>query len=50
MVQNCDLGLENFFFLNKNNAPVNKVLDVVVFEGPDVLAVFGGISVFSVAE
>ena len=28
----------------------NKVLDDVVFEGPDVLAKFGGVSVFSVAE
>ena len=27
-----------------------KKLDVVVFEGPDVLAEFRGISVFSVAE
>ena len=28
----------------------NKVLDIVVFEGPDVLAEFGGVFVFSVAE
>ena len=27
-----------------------KVFDVVVFEVPDVLAEFGGVSVFSVAE
>ena len=27
-----------------------KKLDVVVFEGPDVLAEFRGVSVFSVAE
>ena len=26
------------------------MLDVVVFEGPDVLAEFGGVSVFGVAE
>ena len=32
------------------NAPGNKVFDVVVFEGPYVLAEFGGVSVFSVAE
>ena len=30
--------------------PGNEVLDVAVFEGPDVLAEFGGVSVFSVAE
>ena len=29
----------------KENAPGNKVLDVVVFEGPDVLAEFSGVSV-----
>ena len=27
----------------------NKVFDVVIFEGPDVLAEFGGVSVFSMA-
>ena len=27
----------------------NKVFDVVVFEGPDMLAEFGGVSVFGVA-
>ena len=32
------------------NAPGNKVFDVVVFEGPDMLAEFGGVSVFGVAE
>ena len=32
------------------NAPGNKVVDVVVFEGPDMLAEFGGVSVFDVAE
>ena len=30
--------------------PGNKVFDVVVFEGPDVLAEFGGLTGFSVAE
>ena len=30
--------------------PQNKVFDVVVFEGRDVLAEFGGVSLFSVAE
>ena len=30
--------------------PGNKMLDVVVSEDPDVLAEFGGVSVFSVAE
>ena len=30
--------------------PGNKVFDVVVLEGPDVLAEFGEVSVFSVAE
>ena len=30
--------------------PGNKVFDVVVFEGPDMLAEFGGVSVFGVAE
>ena len=30
--------------------PGNKVFDDVIFEGPDVLAEFGGVSVFSVAE
>ena len=28
----------------------DKVFDVVVFEGPDMLAEFGGVSVFGVAE
>ena len=28
----------------------NKVFEVVVFEGPDMLAEFGGVSVFGVAE
>ena len=28
----------------------NKVFDVVVFESPDMLAEFGGVSVFGVAE
>ena len=32
------------------NAPGNKVFDVVVFEGPDVLAEFGAVSVFGMAE
>ena len=32
------------------NAPGNKVLDFVVFEGPDVFAEFGGVSAFSMAE
>ena len=33
------------------DAPGNKVFDVVVFEGPDMLAEFGGVShVFGVAE
>ena len=32
------------------NAPGNKVFDAVVFEGPDMLAEFGGVSVFGVAE
>ena len=27
--------------------PGNKVFDVVIFKGPDVLAEFGGVSVFS---
>ena len=27
-----------------------RMFDVVVFEGPDMLAEFGGVSVFSVAE
>ena len=27
----------------------NKVFDVVIFEGPDVLAEFSGVSVFSMA-
>jgi len=31
-------------------APRNKVFDVVVSEGPDMLAEFGGVSVFGVAE
>ena len=35
--------------VRRENAPGNKVLDVVVFEGPDMLAEFGGVSVFSVA-
>ena len=30
--------------------PGNKVLDIVVFEGSDMLAEFDGVSVFSVAE
>ena len=30
------------------NVPGNKVFDVVVFEGPDMLAEFGGVSVFGV--
>ena len=30
--------------------PGNEVFDVVFFEDPDVLAEFGGVSVFSVAE
>ena len=34
----------------RENAPGNKVLDVVVFEGPDVFAEFGRVSTFSVAE
>ena len=29
--------------------PGNKVFDVVIFEGPDVLAEFGKVSVFSMA-
>ena len=29
--------------------PGNKVFDVVIFEGPDVRAEFGGVSVFSTA-
>ena len=32
------------------NTSGNKVFDVVVLEGPDMLAEFGGVSVFSVAE
>ena len=32
------------------NAPGNKVFDVVVFEGPDMFAELGGVSVFGVAE
>ena len=28
----------------------NKVFDVVVFKGPDMLAEFGGVSVFGVTE
>ena len=32
------------------NAPGNKVFDVVVLEGPDMLAGSGGVSVFGVAE
>ena len=32
------------------SAPGNKVFDVVVFEGLDMLAEFGGVSVFGVAE
>ena len=32
------------------NAPGNKVFDVVVFEGPDVLSEFGLVTVFSAAE
>jgi len=32
------------------SAPGNGVFDVVVFGGPDVLAEFGRVSVFSVAE
>ena len=32
------------------NAPGNKVFDFVVFEGPDMLAEFGGVSVFGVVE
>ena len=28
----------------------NKMFDVVFFEGPEVLAKFGGVTVFSVAE
>ena len=32
------------------NAPGNKMFDVVVIEGPDMLAEFGGVSVFAVAE
>ena len=30
--------------------PGNRVFDVVAFEGPDVLAEFGGVSVFSAGE
>ena len=33
----------------RENVPGNKVFDVVIFEGPDVLAEFGGVSVFSMA-
>ena len=29
---------------------MRQVFDVVVFEGPDMLSEFGGVSVFSVAE
>ena len=39
--------------MRTENAPGNKVFDVVVFEGPDypdMLAEFGGVSVFGVAE
>ena len=36
--------------VRRENAPGNKVFDVVVFEGPDMLAEFGGVSLFSVAE
>ena len=36
--------------MRRENAPGNKVFDVAVFEGPDVLAEFGGVSVFSVAD
>ena len=32
------------------NAPGSEVFKVVVFEGPDMLDEFGGVSVFSVAE
>ena len=32
------------------NAPGNKVFDLIVFKGPDMLAEFGGVSVFGVAE
>ena len=32
------------------NAPGNKVFDVVVFESPDMFAEFGGVSVFGVEE
>ena len=34
----------------QNNAPGNKVFDVVVFEGPDMLDDFGGVSVFGGVE
>ena len=36
--------------VRRENAPGNKVLDVVAFEDPDVLAEFGGVSVSSMAE
>ena len=35
--------------MRRENAPGNKVFSVV-FEGPDMLAQFGGVSVFRVAE
>ena len=36
--------------MRQENAPGNKVFDVVIFEGPDMIAEFGGVSVFSVVE
>ena len=32
------------------NAPGNKVFDVIVFEGPDMLVEFDGVSVFGMPE
>ena len=48
--QRLQISLELLYNECDENAPGNKVLSVVVFEGPDVLAEFGGIPVFNVAE
>ena len=48
--QRLHLLLELSYGECDESEPGNKVFDVVVFEGPDMLAEFGGGSVFSVAE
>ena len=36
--------------MRRENAPGNKIFDVVVFKGPDMLAEFGGVSVFGMMQ